>query len=121
MAHRRQSSASTSSLPRLRLSPPPELRVECVKLNERPGGKERRRQMPHCIAVGVGRSGTTWLHEVLTGHVGLPYGVKETDFFLRKYGNGIDWYKSFFGHCAAGIPILEICPTYFSSSEARQR
>ena len=79
------------------------------------------RELPHCIAVGVGRSGTTWLHETLTGHVGLPYGVKETDFFYRKYANGIDWYKSFFRHCSPTQPILEICPTYFSSSEAQQR
>jgi hypothetical protein len=79
------------------------------------------RQVPNCIAVGVGRSGTTWLHEVLTGHVGLPCGVKETDFFLRKYGYGIDWYKSFFRHCKPGHPIAEICPTYFSSAEARRR
>src|SRR5215472_11550309 len=79
------------------------------------------RQLPNFIAVGVGRAGTTWLHEVLTGHVGLPYGVKETDFFLRKYGNGLDWYRSFFRHCATELPILEICPTYFSSTEARQR
>jgi len=79
------------------------------------------RQLPNFIAVGVGRSGTTWLHEMLAGHVGLPYGVKETDFFLRNYGNGIDWYKSFFRHCAPGQPIVEICPTYFSSAEARQR
>src|SRR5689334_7860884 len=28
------------------------------------------RQLPHFIAVGVGRSGTTWLHEMLKGHVG---------------------------------------------------
>jgi Sulfotransferase domain len=89
---------------------------------ERVRGKQyQARQLPNCIAVGVGRSGTTWLHEVLTGHVGLPYGVKETDFFWRKYGNGIDWYQSFFRHCIGGLPILEICPTYFSSAEARQR
>jgi hypothetical protein len=86
-----------------------------------PSANNEPRGLPDCIAVGVGRSGTTWLHEVLTGHVGLPYGVKETDFFFRKYGNGIDWYKSFFRHCGPGLPILEICPTYFSSAEARQR
>jgi hypothetical protein len=79
------------------------------------------RYLPNCIAVGVGRSGTTWLHEMLSGHVGLPYGAKETDFFLRKYGNGIGWYESFFRHCAPGYPIVEICPTYFSSAEARRR
>jgi LPS sulfotransferase NodH len=85
------------------------------------GKENRRRQLPNFIAVGVGRSGTTWLHEMLAGRVGLPYGVKETDFFLRKYGKGIDWYKSFFRHCAPGQPIVEICPTYFSSAEARSR
>jgi len=85
------------------------------------GQENQPRQLPNFIAVGVGRSGTTWLHEMLAGHVGLPYGVKETDFFLRNYGNGIDWYKSFFRHCAPGQPIVEICPTYFSSAEARQR
>jgi len=83
--------------------------------------ENQQRQLPNFIAVGVGRSGTTWLHEMLTGHVGLPYGVKETDFFLRKYGNGIDWYKSFFRHCIPGQPIVEICPTYFCSAEARRR
>ena len=81
----------------------------------------RPRELPNFIAVGVGRSGTTWLHDVLTGHVGLPDGVKETDFFLRNYGNGINWYKSFFHHCAPGQPIVEICPTYFSSADARRR
>jgi Sulfotransferase domain len=86
---------------------------------DRPGNKAR--QLPNHIAVGVGRSGTTWLHEVLAGHVGLPYGVKETDFFFRNYGNGIDWYKSFFRYCGPGQPIVEICPTYFSSANARQR
>jgi len=79
------------------------------------------RQLPDFIAVGVGRSGTTWLHEMLVGHVGLPHGVKETDFFLRNYNNGIDWYKSFFRHCAPGQPLVEVCPTYFSSAEARLR
>lgn len=103
-------------------SSPPILNGGSVDFQEAARNIENQpRQLPNCIAVGVGRSGTTWLHEVLTGHVGLPYGVKETDFFLRKYGNGIDWYKSFFRHCAPEHPIVEICPTYFSSAEARQR
>ncbi|HKV54607.1 MAG TPA: sulfotransferase [Candidatus Binataceae bacterium] len=79
------------------------------------------RSLPNFIAVGVGRSGTTWLHQALTGHIGLPYGIKETDFFLRNYANGLDWYKSFFSHCAPNQPIAEICPTYFSAPEVRQR
>ena len=83
--------------------------------------ENQSRQLPNFIAVGVGRAGTTWLHEMLTGHVGLPHGVKETDFFLRKYSYGIEWYRSFFRHCTPGRPIVEVCPTYFSSVEARRR
>jgi hypothetical protein len=113
-------SFTRGSLHQLPISPPPLLGARSIDLAERARGKEPR-QLPNCIAVGVGRSGTTWLHEVLTGHVGLPYGVKETDFFLRKYDNGIGWYKSFFRHCRPEHPIVEICPTYFSSAEARGR
>jgi hypothetical protein len=58
---------------------------------------------------------------VLTGQVGLPRGIKETDFFLRNYHYGIDWYQAFFRRCVPEQPIAEICPTYFSSGEARQR
>src|SRR5690349_80920 len=112
MAHTRRRPFSTDSSVRYSpVSPLPSLGAASLKLKKRSNGEEGHRQLPHCIAVGVGRSGTTWLHQVLAGHVGLPYGVKETDFFLRKYSNGIDWYKSFFRDCAAEFPILEICPT----------
>jgi FkbM family methyltransferase len=80
-----------------------------------------RRELPNFIAVGVMRSGTTWLHEVLAGHIGLPRGLKETDFFLRNYHYGMDWYKAFFEYCAPDQPIGELCPTYFSSAETRRR
>jgi hypothetical protein len=120
MAPASETSPRRGSSPRSLHSSPALLRAGSADPEERARGKQAR-QLPDCIAVGVGRSGTTWLHEVLTGHVGLPHGVKETDFFFRRYANGIDWYKSFFRHCAPGRPILEICPTYFSSAEARQR
>src|SRR5438067_7709171 len=121
MAHRAEFSSGHGLLARLSGFSPSLLRAVSVDVREPARAKERPRKLPHCIAVGVGRSGNTWLHEVLTGHVGLPYGVKETDFFFRKYANGIDWYRAFFRHGSPQYPILEICPTYFSSSEARQR
>lgn len=83
--------------------------------------RSNRGTLPDFIAVGVGRSGTTWLHRVLQGRVGLPFGIKETDFFLRNYSKGLEWYKSFFENCPPGPPIGEICPTYFSSPDARAR
>jgi len=78
-------------------------------------------RLPDFIAVGPPRTGTTWLHRVLQGHVGLPRGIKETHFFRWNYGQGVDWYRSFFRGCPAGLPIGEITPTYFDSEEARQR
>ena len=83
--------------------------------------RNNRGAMPDFIAVGVGRSGTTWLHRVLQGRVGLPFGIKETDYFLRSYDKGLEWYRSFFEKCPPGLPIGEICPTYFSSADARER
>jgi hypothetical protein len=120
MARRFEPSRVDGSSLRLHDSSPALQSVGSVDSEEHASGKEPR-WLPHCIAVGVGRSGTTWLHEVLTGHVGLPHGVKETDFFLRKYDKGLEWYKAFFRFCPPGRAIVEICPTYFSSTEARER
>jgi Sulfotransferase domain len=78
-------------------------------------------RLPDFIGVGPPRTATTWLHEVLSGHVGLPSGVKETEFFLRYYDNGIEWYLDLFRNCRRDQPVGELCPTYFASPEARQR
>jgi Sulfotransferase domain len=78
-------------------------------------------RLPDFIAVGPPRTGTTWLHRALSGHVGLPAGIKETQFFRWNYSMGLDWYRSFFSDCPAGLPIGEIAPTYFDSMEARER
>ena len=56
-------------------------------------GKSLR--LPDFIHVGPPRTGTTWLHEVLKGHVGLPEG-KSTRFFETEYHRGIEWYADFF-------------------------
>jgi hypothetical protein len=80
-----------------------------------------RERLPAFIAVGPQRTATTWLYTVLAGHVGLPAGVKEPQFFDRHYDKGLRWYAAHFAHCTPGSKIGEIAPTYFSSSEARQR
>jgi len=80
-----------------------------------------RRRLPDFIAVGPPRTATTWLHEVMKGHVGLPTELKETDFFTRFYDRGLDFYAAYFEHCAEGIPIGEFGPMYFASTEARTR
>lgn len=77
-------------------------------------------RLPDFIGVGPARTGTTWLHEVLKGHVGLPL-VKETQFFKRYYEKGLDWYAPHFAQCPPDLPMGEICPSYFNSVESRER
>ena len=81
----------------------------------------RARRLPDFIAVGPPRTATTWLHEVLKGHVGLPAELKETDFFTRFYDRGLEWYAAYFEHCAPGLPVGELSPMYFAAPEARAR
>ncbi|HEX4209254.1 MAG TPA: sulfotransferase domain-containing protein, partial [Candidatus Binataceae bacterium] len=78
-------------------------------------------RLPAYIAVGPTRTATTWLHQVLDGHVGLPEGVKETQFFIWNYNLGLPWYRWHFRNCPPNLPAMEIAPTYFDSPEARQR
>ncbi|HUO05420.1 MAG TPA: sulfotransferase domain-containing protein [Candidatus Binataceae bacterium] len=70
-------------------------------------------RLPDFIGVGPARTGTTWLDNVLRGHVGLPAGIKETGFFGLRYSRGIEWYRWHFRDCKRDEPVGEICP-YFS-------
>ena len=79
-----------------------------------------KRKLPDFIGVGPGRTATTWLHEVLKGHVNLPSGIKETDFFTTNYGKGIDWYAHHFRHADSTRPVGEVNP-YFGFPVAAER
>ncbi len=85
------------------------------------GKPNRGSRLPDFIAVGPPRTATTWLHEVLQGHVCLPADRKETDFFTRFYDRGIDWYADYFRQCDAGVSVGELSPMYFASPPARDR
>ncbi len=85
---------------------------------EMSNGKELR--LPSFVHVGPPRTGTTWLHEVLTGHIGLPI-EKETGFFDARYGRGVRWYCNLFGDYPADVPAGEMGPAYFSNAIARER
>lgn len=81
-------------------------------MNSIPRGTQRTR-LPEIIGAGPGRTGTTWLHRVLAGHVDLPYGIKETQFFNTFYDKGIEWYEHHFRHATGERKIVEICPYFF--------
>ena len=78
------------------------------------------KRLPSIIGAGPSRTGTTWLHQVLEGHVDLPYGVKETRFFGIFYNKGIDWYARHFRYATGERKIAEICP-YFMMPDTRER
>ena len=78
------------------------------------------RRWPDFIHVGPTRTGTTWLHEALIGHCGLP-SFKETNFFDSQYSRGAEWYFGFFQGADRTLPMGEISPTYFSNRVARER
>lgn len=71
------------------------------------------------VAVGPPRTGTTWLHHVLNGHVNLPRHNKETRFFDERFDFGLDWYRAHF-NISSNLPQGELCPTYFCSDSARR-
>jgi Sulfotransferase domain len=81
---------------------------------------QRPLRLPDFIHVGPPRTGTTWLHEVLKVHVGLPR-EKETAFFDLHYGQGIESYADLFRHYPATLTLGEIGPNYFASALARER
>jgi hypothetical protein len=78
-------------------------------------------RLPDFIAVGPQRTGTTWLHEVMRPQVGLPRGIKETDFFLKNYSMGTQWYLEYFRGYPPATVLGEVDPNYFGEDVARER
>ena len=54
--------------------------------------------LPTFVGIGPGRSGTSWLYEMLSAHPGVAMarGTKETEFFGGEFNRGREWYESFF-------------------------
>jgi len=92
---------------------------EKIEQNMAPAHNSLR--LPDFIGVGPPRTATTWLHEVLSGHVGLPEGVKESDFFVWQYSKGLEWYAAHFRNCRPDRPIGEFSPNYFAGAHTRER
>jgi len=90
-------------------------------------GVERRvmpnpltRSLPSFFVIGPARTGSSWLHQVLSDRTDLPR-QKETYFFDSRFHRGVDWYRESFDKVADNRLMGEVAPTYFASPEARQR
>lgn len=80
------------------------------------------RVLPSFYVVGPPRTGTSWLHEVLSKRTILPHPTKETRFFDIHFQKGVDWYRAHFPkRHETSLQVGEVAPTYFASPEARER
>lgn len=82
---------------------------------------------PNFIAIGPGKTGTSWLYKVLDEHPDVCMSsAKETTFFDDHYHHGLDWYQKFFRNCQHASPatqhaVGEISNTYIFCAEAAER
>jgi len=82
--------------------------------------------LPTFLGIGAPRSGTTWLHTLLSSHpdVYMPTRRKEIRFFDKYYGHGFDWYSTFFcplEEAKRYKAIGEISTQYYDSEECPKR
>ena len=89
-------------------------------------GKARTRvkslqRLPSFFIIGPPRTGSSWLHEVLAKRAVLPSPSKETRFFDTHFHRGFEWYNAHFPKGPSARCMGEVAPTYFASSQARQR
>lgn len=77
--------------------------------------------LPSFLILGPPRTGTTWLHEVLSPYTNLPFPTKETRFFDVHFHRGLGWYSAHFPEPVDDQTRGEVAPTYFASETARRR
>ncbi|HEY1679345.1 MAG TPA: sulfotransferase [Candidatus Sulfotelmatobacter sp.] len=85
------------------------------------GGSSSLRSLPSFFVIGPPRTGTSWLHGVLSQCTWLSHPTKETRFFDKHFDRGLDWYRSHYRRATNGRVIGEVAPTYFASPQARER
>jgi hypothetical protein len=80
-------------------------------------------RLPTFLHIGPGKTGSTWLHEVLSLHPEVYLSpAKDLYFFSRYYERGVDWYRSQFAQAPTGIPVVgEVCPDYLLEPAASGR
>lgn len=80
-------------------------------------------RLPTFVHIGPGKSGSTWLHEVLSLHSEVYLApAKDLYFFSRYYDRGVDWYRAQFAAAPVDARVVgEVCPDYLLSAEAPDR
>lgn len=86
---------------------------------------KRFKHWPNFIVIGPGKSGTTWLYQILGAHPQIcTSSAKETVFFDSEYHRGLKWYAKFFRQCESAAEthaVGEISNTYIFSPQVPGR
>lgn len=79
--------------------------------------------LPNFLHLGPGKTGSTWLHEVLISHPEIYFTkAKDLYFFSRYYDRGLDWYSQQFRDARPEHKVVgEVSPEYLSFPEAAKR
>lgn len=78
--------------------------------------------LPNFFIIGARKAGTTALCNYVMQHPDICFSKpKETDYFNRHYGKGIDWFSSHFNHYKGETAVGEGSTGLLSSIEAPSR
>ena len=79
--------------------------------------------LPNFLHVGVGKGGSTWVHEALSTHPeAFLSEAKDLYFFSRFHDRGLDWYARQFQSAPPHAKVIgEVCPEYLWTPEAADR
>jgi hypothetical protein len=79
--------------------------------------------LPNFLHVGVGKGGSTWLHEALSTHPDAFLSeAKDLYYFTRFYDRGPDWYAHQFAAAPPDARVIgEVCPEYLWHPDAPDR
>ena len=85
--------------------------------------KHTKRQLPHCIIIGVRKGGTRALLEFLNLHPAIQAEKSEMHFFDvdENYANGLEWYRKHMPFSFMDQLTIEKTPAYFTEEEVPQR
>jgi hypothetical protein len=80
-------------------------------------------RLPNFLHIGPGKTGSTWLHEVLITHPETYFTeAKDLYFFSRYYDRGLDWYRGQFRGAHPEHKIIgEVSPDYLTHPDAPGR
>jgi hypothetical protein len=80
-------------------------------------------RLPNFLYLGPGKSGSTWLHEVLISHPEIYFTeAKDLYFFSRYYDRGLGWYGAQFRAAGPEHKIVgEVSPDYLICPEGPER